>query len=217
MQLQKLTLYTTNLERAIEFYGHTLKLPLLIKSLQSATFRVGRTRLTFSRRNNFKPYHFAINIPSNKEHDVLAWLKDKVKLISVNENEMVVHESWNSRSVYFYDHDNNLVEFIARKNLGFTESLPFIPTQILGVSEIGMAVNNVSETYAKLNEALNLPIFDGNNIDYCAAGDEQGMFIIIDKSKHGWYPNNDVAKVADFVLQQDDKTIKFVGGEVFVS
>lgn len=217
MQLQKLTLYTSNLEKSIEFYGHTLKLPLLIKSLQSATFRVGRTRLTFTRKENCKPYHFAINVPSNKEHDVLAWLRDKVKLISVNDSELVENEKWNSRSVYFYDHDNNLVEFIARKNLGFTESLPFIPTQILGVSEIGMAVSNIDETYNKLNEVFDLPVFDSENADFCAAGDELGMFMIVNKAKHGWFPNNDTARTADFILQQDDKTIKFINGEVLVS
>lgn len=215
MYLQKLTLYTPNLEKTIDFYGHTLKFPLLIKSLQSATFKIGKTRLTFTRKENAKPYHFAINIPSNKENEVLNWLREKARIIMHNNQEMIDWPDWNAKAIYIYDHDNNVVEFIARKNLGYTESMPFIPTQILGVSEIGMAVNDVQDTLRKLNRAYKLPVFSKIENHFCAAGDENGMFIIIDKNMQGWFPNNDKAHTSDFVLQQEDgKNIRFINGEV---
>jgi catechol-2,3-dioxygenase len=217
MLLQRLTLYTPNIERTIDFYGHTLKFPLLMRSLQSVTFKVGRTRLTFSRRDNVKPYHFAINIPSNKEGDVLNWLREKVKLIPHQGEELIHWPEWNAKSIYCYDQDNNIVEFIARKNLEITESMPFIPTQILGISEIGMAVVNIEETYNKLKEVYEVPLYFNENNLFCAAGDETGMFIILNKAQSGWFPNNDKAYPADFILQQDDsKSIRFINGDIQV-
>lgn len=217
MFLQKLTLYTPNLEKTIDFYGHTLKFPLLIKSLQSATFKVGKTRLTFTRKENAKPYHFAINIPSNKENEVLNWLREKARIIMHNNQEMIDWPEWNAKAIYIYDNDNNIVEFIARKNLGYTESMPFISTQILGISEIGMAVTDVADTYKKLKKAYNVPVFSKIEESFCAAGDENGMFIIIDKSSQGWFPNNDKAHTSDFVLQQENApSLRFVNGELIL-
>lgn len=214
MRIQNLTLYTPNLERTIEFYSHTLKFPLLIKSLQSATFRIGKTRLTFTRRDNVTPYHVAFNIPSNKETDAKNWLSERVKLLCVEEEEMIDLPDWESKALYFYDMDNNIIEFIARKNLYYTESMPFIPTQVMGVSEIGMAVSDINHTYEQLKALNPLPIFDGSSESFMAAGDEKGMLILIDKNERNWYPNGDKAYTSDFVINSNTHSFRFLDGEI---
>ncbi len=214
MQVQNLTLYTPNLERTIEFYNHTLKFPLLIRSLQSATFRIGKTRLTFTRRDDCTPYHIAFNIPSNKETDAKNWLSERVKLIPFNEEEMIDFPTWESKAMYFYDMDNNIIEFIARKNLHYTESMPFIPTQVMGVSEIGMAVDDIGTIYDQLNSMNPLPIFDGDRENFMAAGTEKGLFIILNKNDRQWYPNGDTAYTSDFILNSDTHSFRFLDGEI---
>jgi len=214
MQIQNLTLYTPNLERTIEFYNHTLKFPLLIKSLQSATFRIGKTRLTFNRRDEVTPYHVAFNIPSNKETDAKNWLADRVKLLQFNEEELIDFPEWESKAMYFYDMDNNIIEFIARKNLYYTESMPFIPTQVMGVSEVGMAVDNVGKLYDELNNIAPLPIFDGDKESFLAAGDEKGLFILINKNERDWYPCGDKAYTSDFIINSSTHSFRFFDGEI---
>ena len=215
MQLKKLTLYTPNLERAIEFYNHTLKFPLLIKSFSSATFRIGKTRLTFIRRDEHTPYHLAINIPSNKETEACNWLKDRVKLLTHNDEEMIDFPEWESKAMFFHDMDGNIIEFIARKNLYYTESMPFQSIQAMGISEIGMAVDDVAGTYEQLNAIHPLNIFDGGkDQDFLAAGNERGLFIIINKNTRSWYPVDDKAYTSDFILYGKDISFKFLDGEI---
>ena len=216
MQLRKVTIYTPNLQAAIAFYSHTLKFPLLIKSLQSATFRIGKTRLTFIRRETSTPYHIGINIPSNKESEALTWLQDKVKLLTFEDQEMVGFPKWDSKAMFFYDMDGNVIEFIARKNLYYTESMPFHSSQAMGISEIGMAVDDVKGTYEQLNKIHPLPIFDGDvDSDFVAAGDEKGLFIIIDKNKRSWFPTEDKAETSDFILNGKDISFRFVDGDIY--
>ncbi len=216
MQLQKVTLYTPNLQQAIEFYSHTLKFPLLIKSLQSATFRIGKTRLTFIRKEEATPYYLGINIPSNKENEAQIWLQDKVKLLQHENSEMIDFPNHDSKAMFFHDMDGNVIEFIARKNLYYTESMPFHSSQSMGISEIGMAVDNVKSTYEQLNKIYELPIFDGSpDEDFVAAGDEKGLFIIINKNKRSWFPTEDKAFTSDFILNGKNISFRFIGAEIF--
>lgn len=216
MQLQKVTIYTPNLQKAIEFYSHTLKFPLLIKSLQSATFRIGKTRLTFIHKKTATPYHIGINIPSNKETEALAWLQDKVKLLTFEEQEMIDFPQWDSKAMFFHDMDGNVIEFIARKNLYYTESMPFHTSQAMGISEIGMAVDDVKATYEALNNITELPVFDGNpDGDFVAAGDEKGLFIIINKNNRSWYPTEDKAYTSDFILNGKSISFRYIDGEIY--
>ncbi len=56
----------------------------------------------------------------------------------------------------------------------------------MGVSEIGMAVDNIGEIYDQLNAMNPLPIFDGNRDDFMAAGTEKGLFILLNKNERQW-------------------------------
>jgi catechol 2,3-dioxygenase-like lactoylglutathione lyase family enzyme len=213
MKISRLVLYTKNLNLQTEFYESVLGVEIINESKTSAELKFGATILELNYSSEAKPYHFAINIPSNQEHEALAWLKERVKVLTYQGEELVDFINWNAKSVYFYDADKNIVELIARKNLNINSNKVFNAQQFLSISEIGMSVTNVSHIYHQINLIKTVPLYFGNLDWFCAAGDEHGLFIIIKQSKKGWLPNNDFAYTADFKLR-GDVNFDFVNGKI---
>lgn len=213
MKIKKLILYTSELSEQTKFYETVLGIPVLHKTDRSVEFKIGTSILVFEYKQSAKPYHFAINIPSNKEHEALAWLKERLTPLPYHGNELVDFVNWNAKSIYFYDADRNIVEFIARKNLHTETSEQFSSQQFLCTSEIGLAVKDVKQAYESIIAIRDVGFYFGNLENFCAAGDEYGLFIIIDKNSKGWMPNDDVAYTSDFVLY-GDVSLAFLNGEV---
>src|SRR6202008_3247898 len=99
------------------FYSDVLDFLVIETAENSIDIRIGDSTLCFVQFDNATPYHFAINIPSNKEHESLHWLKQRVEILKHENDELIDFPNWNAKAMYFYDADKNIVEFIARKNL----------------------------------------------------------------------------------------------------
>ena len=218
MKIKELRISAQNLERQFDFYAKKIGLKVLEQSDDSVSFRIGASVLRLVKHNAFFPYHFAINIPSNKEKEALNWLKERVAILTDEGNEIQDFYNWNAKAIYFYDADNNIVEFIARKNLKNGTSEDFGASSLLEVSEIGMPVTDIERTYKKINRISNLEIYDGGFDKFCAIGDELGLFICIDKNAKGWYPTNDKAHSSRFEIFFEDKDVEhqleFIKGEI---
>lgn len=213
MKIRRLVLYTSHLSNQIDFYKNTLGVEIISESEHSAVFKIGATLLEFVLAENTKPYHFAINIPSYKEIEALAWLKERVGILKHNGDELIDFVNWNAKSMYFYDADKNIVELIARKNLDIEAGEKFSAKQFLEISEIGMSVKDVSGTFRRLNDVDEMPLYFGNLDWFCAAGDEHGLCIIINQNKKGWMPTNDYAYTANFKLR-GDVNFEFLNGKI---
>jgi catechol 2,3-dioxygenase-like lactoylglutathione lyase family enzyme len=213
MKISKLSIYTSQLEEQIHFYSSILGLKLNDQKKDKVQFEIGNTELTLLRREGATPYHFAINIPGNKADEALDWLKARVFILKDGKNELVDFRSWNAQAIYFYDMDRNIVEFIARKDLKIEKQERFDQNQFLGISEIGMPVNDIETTFKNINALREIPVYDGSFDRFCAAGDETGLFIVIDKNKKKWYPTNDIAFSSDFTVE-GDFDFSFVNGRV---
>lgn len=213
MKIGALSLYSSDLDLQTSFYEDILGFPKIAAHDNFAQFQIGQTLLTLLKKESFTPYHFAINIPSNKAPEAYQWLQRKVKLLKDGNDDFIDFKSWNARAMYFYDADRNIVEFIARKNLSVNSSEEFTAREVLGISEIGMPVSDIESAYHQLCEFKEMPIYDGNFDRFCAAGDETGLLIIIDKSKKKWYPTNDPAASSDFFLE-GDFNFAFINGQI---
>jgi len=213
MNISRLVLYTSHLDAQIDFYKNTLGVEIISESKHSAKFKIGSTLLELIYEKDAKPYHFAINIPSYKEHEALAWLKQRVEVLKHNGEELIDFINWNAKSMYFYDPDKNIVELIARKNLDIVANEEFSAKQFLEISEIGMAITDVAGAFKALNDIKETPLYFGNLDWFCAAGDEHGLFIIIDKTKKGWMPSNDLAYTSDFKMR-GDVNFDFLNGKI---
>ena len=213
MKIQELILNTNKLSEQIHFYNAILGLKIIHRDVDNCSFRVGASRLTFKYQNKFSPYHFAFNIHSNIELEALKWLKERVPILPFEGEEVVDFKSWNARSVYFYDKDFNIVEFISRKNLKNYQEERFSSASILNISEVGIATTEIEKTYHDLNRIRSIKVFDGNFKRFCAIGNEEGMFILVNHKVKRWFPTDDKAIPADFVIS-GDYNFRFENGRI---
>ena len=116
MLIHELKIYSSQLAKQVAFYSSKLGIKCIHQTKEQASFQLGSSVLTIESRQNSTPYHFAITIPSNKEHEALNWLKERVKILAAQDIEIHDFNFWNAKAMYFYDSDQNIVEFIARKN-----------------------------------------------------------------------------------------------------
>lgn len=221
MRIKSLNIYSPNLAEQVAFYSKVLELPLFESTNESATFQVGESKLTIQFREQTTPYHFAFNIPSNKEDEALEWLQERVGVLKVGDGEIQIFDSWNAKAMYFYDPDENIVEFIARKNLGVNSSSKFNSGSLLSISEIGMPVENIEKVFEQIHRATGLEIYDGSFERFCAIGDESGLFVCVNKNLKTWFPSGDFAHSSDFSLEIETNNnlyfVEFVNGELGIT
>ncbi|WP_111708037.1 VOC family protein [Lutibacter citreus] len=213
MKIKEFIIFTNNLDNQIDFYATILELPILISTPEFTSFKIGESILTFKFKRNATPYHFAFNIPSDKEKEALYWLKERVDILSFDTNEIIDFSSWNAKAIYFYDLDNNIVEFIARKNLNQNSAEKFSSKSIINISEIGLASNKIEFIFNKLNTLNKVAIYKGDFEQFCAVGDENGLFIIVNNELRKWFPNGDEISQSDFIIK-GDFNFEFKKGEI---
>lgn len=200
MEVQKLRIYTPNLKNQIDFYSNTIGLKVVEQAEHEATFLIGKSRLKLIENKAAKPYHFAINIPCNKEEEALAWLKERVEILKDKNQEIQDFDFWNAKAIYFYDRDQNIVELIARKNLKNQHQAAFGIDSLLNISEIGAPVRDIKAAFCSINQITGIQVFDGNFKRFCAVGDELGLFIFINKNVKDWFPTGDKAYSSEFEI-----------------
>lgn len=201
MKIKKLTLSTSNLKGQIDFYRNTLGFKLFKRERKYAEFQIGNSIIRFESATESTPYHFAFNIPSFQEAEALQWLKGRVEILDYEAEEIIPFESWNARAIYFYDRDKNIVEFIARRNLGFQEVSPFAAESVIEISEIGLPVEDIVPLHDHLQSEIGIPVYSGSTERFCAMGDERGLFILVNTNKKDfWFPTDDTPRASDFKM-----------------
>ena len=205
MSILELKLQSKNIDKQHEFYSQKLGLTSLIRKEKQLCLQLGNTVLTFIADEAAKPYHFAINIPSEGEKKAFDWLKERVEILPDGESEIIDFPAWNAKSVYFYDADNNIVEFIARRNLAYSSPKDFGVDSMLEISEIGVAGKSVPDMHNFLVHKVGLKKFSGDMERFCAIGDEKGLFICVDRNEKKWYPTNDDPEGATFKIKISKK------------
>lgn len=200
MKITYLCVYSENIERQLQFYRDNLKLPISKKTDHGFHVKIGYSELEFRKSSKTNPYHIAFHIGANQEVEALQWLKQRVEILGNEEKEIVDFPAWSAKSIYFYDQDRNIIEFISRKHL-FPETGIFSEKKLMGIAEIGLATKDVVENYRFLNQYFKLGIYFGTPEVFCAIGDENGLLITVDQNKKTWFPTNDLALPANFDLK----------------
>lgn len=200
MEIEKLEIKTPNLKAQKEFYGITLSLEIQNENANSFEVIIGSSVLKLAEDNTATPYHIAFHIPPEGINEALNWIKERMEIQKNGNDEIVDFSAWNAESLYFYDADKNILEFISRSHLYPKANQDFSEKSILGIAEIGLVTNNIKQNFKALNETIGLEKYDGNFDNFCAIGDDKGLIIIIDKNKKDWFPTNDKAFVSDFSM-----------------
>jgi len=205
MKIEKLEIATADIGKQLHFYRDLLALEIRDQEESSFKIVVGSSILKFRQDTNFTSYHIAFHIPDKQEEKALAWLKKRVSILKNDQDEIVDFSAWDAKSVYFYDEDKNIMEFIARGNLNKPVSEVFSEKSLLGIAEIGLATNDIEEKFNFLHQQCELEVFDGNFEKFCAIGDHQGLFITINKNLKDWFPTGDKAFSSDFRIEFSHK------------
>jgi len=213
MKIKELILFTNNLDQQIDFYSTILELPIVNSTPESTSIKIGESILTFQYKRNAVPYHFAFNIPSNNEKQALYWLKERVDVLTFDEKEIIDFSNWNAKAIYFYDFDKNIVEFISRKNLNINSDLKFSFKSILNISEMGLVTNEIKNTFNKLNKIENIQVYSGDFERFCALGDDNGLFILVNNNLKKWFPTGDLIQQSDFIMK-GDFNFEYTNGEI---
>lgn len=203
MKINEVILFSKNLKAQKQFYQSTLGVELVEESSTKITFRFGESFLSFIASETFKVAHLAFNIPSNKINEAFSWLSDKTTLLDYNGEQITTFSNWNAEAIYFYDTDGNIMEFIARHNLNIEDDLSFSATSILNISEVGIPVDDIELVYTTLKVINPLPIYDGDFNRFCAVGNEEGLFILVDRNKKQWYPTMQKIELTDVIVKGD--------------
>ncbi len=197
MDILEITIKADNLAATEVFYTNVLGFQLVSKGPDFISFLAGQSTLTFIQSTNQNPYyHFAFNIPQNKLDESIEWAKSRFTLIIDADNSIVTDfENWNASAVYFYDNNNNILEFIARYDLSNTTDQAFGVSSILSISEIGIVADAPLELAEKLVDENNIPFYSkGPKTDsFTALGDDNGLLVMVATNRK-WYPTDHFAK-----------------------
>lgn len=212
MKIEKLEIFTRRVQEQLKFYRDVLELEIQEHNEKSFEVVAGYSVLRFIEKENAAPYHIAFHIPDKQEEEALTWLKERVSILKHNSDEIIDFSNWSAKSMYFYDADKNIMEFISRANLNKPKSAIFSEESIVGIAEIGLATKDIKEKFHFLQKNCELEIFDGSFDKFCAIGDDHGLLITINKDLKDWFPTNDTAFVSDFKLSfsHNNKSYKII-------
>lgn len=201
MKIETLDIYSKNFSPQKSFYQDKLNLP--IKEISSEKFEVniGFSTLRIRKAKESKPYHIALHISAKMEEKALAWLKNKLKVLSFKNDEIIDFPNWNAKSIYFYDADRNIIEFISRKDFNHSESSEFSENEIVGIAEIGLAVKDVKSTFHYIRNHSTLLQYFGDQEKFCVIGTDNGLIILVDQNSKTWFPTKDKSENADFEMK----------------
>jgi catechol-2,3-dioxygenase len=192
MLISRVELPVSNAAQAAGFYRDILGLPTRADD-DIVEVQVGASGLMLGQQA-VQPgaYHCAITIPADRFDQAKVWLQQRVALLGRNgQNEFTLAVPWNSQSVYFNGPDGIILELIARHDLPPASRGPFTSADMLRISEIGLAVPDVTTAVAQLADTLSLPVFGAPAADFTPLGDHNGLLIVVRRGRP-WFPTSNV-------------------------
>jgi catechol-2,3-dioxygenase len=186
MRIHELDLLAADLAVQRAFYAELLGLAVVEHTTEALTLAIGASRLTFRQAppgwNDV--YHFAFNIPENRFEEARAWLEARTPLRPDAAGRTVFHfDDWNADAVYFTDAAGNIGELIARHSLPSATAHPFTARDLLSVSEIGLATDDVPATVAMLRAELGVSAYGSESDQFTAVGDPEGLLIVVKRGR----------------------------------
>lgn len=215
MEIKEIEIQSDDLKGTENFYSKVLGFKLFKNKRNLISFLCGDSLLTFVNSYQNKPkYHFAFNIPNNKIEEAKLWLASKVELILNEKDELISNfESWNAKSVYFYDNNDNIVEFIVRYDLINETEKKFDASSILSISEIGIVSEEPKKLVRQFKKKYNLNFFDKGiqTQEFMSFGNDNGLIIIVKKDRV-WYPTQNKAEYhyARINIVSNDEKIEII-------
>ncbi len=171
------------------FFDHVLKCETELSAGQNMlTVNLVKNKIIFTKSEKSAPYHYCFLIPTRKLKEAKSWLSQRQTIVEVDEQDEFFVEDWNAPNIYFFDGDQNIIEFIEHPNMGNETDRPFDESQILCVNEIGLVGKDIPK-FAQILSNHGIEKFSGNELRFAAYGKPEGMFILLNNTnKKTWFP-----------------------------
>ena len=130
--------------------------------------------------------------------------KRNIQLLPFKGSEIIHFNS--GRSIYFYDIDGNIAEFIERPTLPYAKGKDFSIERVIKVNEIGLPVKNTLKMANYIVDELGINPINKNEFSdaFCWAGDFNGVIIVV-KEGRNWLPTNIPGTMNDFNIVYSEK------------
>ena len=202
MHLREIRLASQRLDAQRALYADAFGLPAS-RDGEALVAGIGDARLVLA-PGEPSPQHLAIRIPSASYADALAWLGERVELLTGEDGGPAFpFPDWNADSTYFADPDGNIVELIAHHDLPEPYAPPFGPSALLGICEAGMPVDDVGAFLDELERRTGAHRWSGNRETFAAAGTKSGSLIVVGRGRV-WYPTKAAAATQPPVAIETD-------------
>ncbi|MET3453166.1 hypothetical protein [Curtobacterium sp. 1544] len=195
MEIRKVQLATRALDETAQFYER-LGCPVVVDR-DAAHVTVGSTQLVFRAHDGMAgAHHLAFTIPTGSFAAAKSWIAGVATVLGADDtDEFEGPPNWNSRSVYFEGPDRQLLELIERRDLGpagAADPARLDPARLVSVSEVGVAVPDVSGAVETLRRHGLEPYANAPGLDFAPVGDVHGLLILVSPGRK-WFPTLDRA------------------------
>ncbi|SFD87996.1 Catechol-2,3-dioxygenase [Actinopolyspora alba] len=192
MRISAVEHHVSDLAAAVVFYRDLLGLPVSHGDA-SARVTLGSSELWLTEGPaTAAAHHLAFDVPARNFDAAVSWLAERVPLLrsaDTGEHEFEGPAGWNSRSVYFLGPDGEVLELIARRRMRhLPASEGFGPDHIVSISEVAVAVDDVSATAAELERRFGVTSFGPSSANFDPVGDETGLLILV-RTGRVWVPD----------------------------
>ncbi|WP_337980754.1 VOC family protein [Lysinibacillus sp. JNUCC-52] len=225
MKISEVKLNVHDLHKMKEFYCDKLGFELLEQAEHFFEIAAGESNILFERIDSTidKQYHFAFNIPSNLFQQAKKWVQERVEILRADEQDEVYFEFLDAYACYFYDPEDNIIEFIARQGINPKVSTNAFSIQhVLNIAEINLTTDAILTVAERLKEYGITPLKDEEiRTDALTfmGNYEDGVHLLIGPSERMWYFSTKKAIVSPIEIRVDDhlQLCVSVNGEFAIS
>ncbi|MFJ7732681.1 VOC family protein [Lysinibacillus sp. NPDC097231] len=209
MKITKVKLYAYDLHKMKEFYSDHLGFTLIKNTDNYFEIAVGESIITFEKIPAFvnKQYHFALNIPCNLFQQAKSWVKEHTEILCSDGQDEVYFEILMAHSCYFYDAEENIIEFISRQEVNQKQDAEyFSPEHVLSIGEMNLTTDTI---YSVANSLKEYGITPMKNSEISVDGltfignYEDGANLLLGPSKRIWYFSDKKAIVSPIMIEID--------------
>jgi extradiol dioxygenase family protein len=219
LRFTRVILQTSILSEIRKFYGETLGFPVIQSEGQRVTVQIGWSQLVFcSSQEVGGSYHLAFNISEGEIETAENWLQSRSRLIKPRgaQTPIVEFPNWKARSIYFFDPEKNILEFISRAGVTCRGAKSETGILVQGISEFGVVVPKIAPVVDEMQSGYEIPHFARQPPldNFGAVGDDEGLFILTTPDRV-WYPTDipcKYTKASVFFLNHNGESFGLLTG-----
>jgi len=204
------TIYVSNYDKTLSFYKRLFRNKLSEVSNKEFKIKLPWNTLHVIKEDSIgEPfYHYCFLIPKSLFDQAKNYVSNMVEL-NTQDGEDEISFIPSIRSFYFYDPSGNVVEFMGKDSNDNPSQETFSPHEILGISEMSLVTDDLSQTASKLyHEGIleKAPSeINQDGLTFISSGETT---LLLSPTDRVWVFSEKVGKVFPQSIKMDGKEIK---------